>query len=182
LIPNVPIVDATFLLELPRGTAVDPYGAVSFWCVAAVASLGRGSFVSPAVPNETRAAALPGDPRLTDLGGDATRGLLLGNSVETLALGLDCTGASAGGAWVLLATVGDPRATALPTSFGSWWTQGPIVASAVGAHTQNVVAVPPGGLVLPRDTALLGLTLTMQGACGGSRFRLSGALTQEIAG
>lgn len=181
LIPNVPFVDATFMLELPRGTTVDPYGAVSFWCVAANASLGRGSFLSPAVPNATRAPALPGDPRLTDTAGDTTRGPLLGNSVERLGVALDCTGASAGGTWVLLATVGDPRATALPTSFGAWWTQGPIVASDAGAHTQNVVAIPPVGLVLPRDTSLLGLTLTMQGACG-ARFRLSGALTQQIAG
>ncbi len=43
-VPNTPFVNATLTLNLPAGTNLDNYNAVSFWCAPAGFSFGKGTF------------------------------------------------------------------------------------------------------------------------------------------
>ncbi len=180
-IPNVPIVNATFMLQLPPGATVDPYGAVSVWCVPFGLSMGKGAFLSPALPNSIRPAALTSDPTLVDLGGDPTRGPLLNNSVELFQVGLDCSQAGRNGLYAMRVHAGQLAAPAA-TRFGSLWITGPVLGTSSGFHSQNQVLFAAGGVILPNDPALVGATFTAQGACGGQVVRLSNGLVQTIGG
>lgn len=133
----------------------------------------------PAPPNVPAPAALPGDPRLLDNAGDPGSGPLVGSAFESFNLSLDCSAHPAGSPYGIWGSPGRPALPA-PTSFGSLWASGPPLFLFTGIHASSTVECAPGGVVLPVDVALIGLTYTAQGWCGGNGARLSSALTQTI--
>lgn len=128
--------------------------------------------------NTSYPAALATDPDLFDSGGDPTSGPIVGSPIEVFNTTLDCTGAPSAGLYGMAGTLA-LRAHPFPTSFGGLWLAGPLLFQCGGAHTQNLVECHPGGLVLPPNPALIGISYTVQGLCAG---RLSVALRQTIGG
>lgn len=132
----------------------------------------------PSPFNVVHPAQLPGDPVLTDSGGDPDLGPVIGSVLEVFRLSLDCTGAPADGPWLLqVRPIGLPQPVVGP--LGWRWSAGPALLGCTGFQRREVVSCPATGLVLPADPALVGLGFTAQGACGR---RLSGAITQIIGG
>jgi hypothetical protein len=73
---------------------------------------------------------------------------------------------------------------AASTPWGWGYLDGPVQMRTTGTHAQSAESwfPAPAGLVLPNDPALIGVTYTVQGLCGGfgGSMRLSGAITQTI--
>lgn len=132
----------------------------------------------PAPKNSYCPAASPTDPLLADAGGDPTAGPIIGSPLEVFNVVLDCRNAPASGIYVVRVQP-TKRATALATAFGWLWVAGQPLHSCAGMHNQDVVLCSPGGLVLPNDPALIGLSYVAQGFCGA---RLSNAIVQTIGG
>ena len=130
----------------------------------------------PAPPNEELPAQAPGDPRLSDAGGDPGSGPLVRSALEPFALGLDCR-SGASGSWIVHGHLGR-RANPYPSAYGSIWVAGPRIFSFAGAYPGSPLTIGP--VVLPASSALIGLQFVAQGACLGSPTRTSSALVQTI--
>lgn len=134
--------------------------------------------------NTTKPAELVGDPVLADCGGDTTRGPVVNSVTETLNVSLDCSNAGANGIWVIIVQQ-NTLETPVGSKFGDIWLSGAKLFQRSGVHTQNVVKFDNGGgLVVPNDLSLIGLSAGIQGLCSYSPkpARLSNALTQTIGG
>jgi hypothetical protein len=122
------------------------------------------------------------DPLLLDNAGHSGLGPRVGAPDEPFNVSIDCTGADSPSTYALSLSVGNRAA--LSTPFGWLYLDGPILLGKAGTHGQSVEAwfPEPTGLPLPNDLSLVGLTYTVQGACGGfgGSTRLSGAMTQTI--
>lgn len=127
-------------------------------------------------------AELPADPVLTDCGGAPNLSPLLGSATETLDFELDCSGAQAPGAYVIVFRLGK-QVMPVATRFGTLWVSGTRAHRCPGVHNQDAQkCYGGGGLVLPSDPTLIGAGYTVQGVCldpiGGPR--LSNSISQTL--
>lgn len=141
--------------------------------------LGVFAGILPAPLNEDLPGAQPSDPLLTDSGGDPLRGPLVASPLEPFDLALDCTGFTPDGLYLIQGTLGR-RATPTLRPIGHLWLSGPTLFAFGGLHGGGRVQAVPGGLLLPRSLALIGLEYTAQGGCTGGAVRTSNALTQRV--
>jgi hypothetical protein len=137
-----------------------------------------GHFVGGA--NTLCSPELLGDPLLADTGGDPTTGPLIGHPIEVFDVSLNCTGSTAPGPYVVAVRLQKNSAPVI-TSLGHLWLSGTKLFTCSGMHAMDTVDCVPGGLVVPNDASLVGVSYTVQGVCGGGNARLSGALTQTVA-
>lgn len=128
------------------------------------------------VPTVDCPSALPNDPVLSDCAGTSFLGPNINDALEGFGVQLDCTGAPSSGPYVVLIRqnkLGSP----LSTGYGDLWASGVTFSKFSGIQNQNVVGVHCGGLTLPNDMSLVGLSYAVQGWCGG---RLSNAFQETI--
>ena len=124
------------------------------------------------------------DPLLLDNAGNPGLGPKIGDPAEPFNVSIDCTGADSPSIYALWLWTG--KQSALTTPWGWLYLDGRRLLRKFGRHMQSVEAwfPEPTGLPLPNDPSLVGMTYTVQGACGGGYFgssaRLSGAITQTI--
>ena len=122
------------------------------------------------------------DPLLLDNAGHSGLGPRIGDPGEPFNVAIDCTGADSPSIYALSLSTG--RQSALSTPMGWLYLDGPILLRKVGKHLRSVETwfPEPTGLPIPNDLSLVGMTYTVQGACGGfgRSIRLSGAITQTI--
>ncbi|MEM7309386.1 MAG: hypothetical protein AAF682_22070 [Planctomycetota bacterium] len=133
-------------------------------------------------PDAIWPAELPTDPALADAGGTLGVGPRIGDPSEPFNIALDCTSTSAPSVY-LMQVHGFQFTTPLPTQWGWIYVGGPAWMVTSGVHTQSVETwyPQPGGFPLPSDTALVGVSYTVQGFCGdGALGRVSNALAQTI--
>jgi len=162
----------TFLLDLPAGTNLDGYVAVSVWCVPFGFSMGFGTFEGPTcAPGSVSARNGSG---LNAPGLAASSRPILGSPWTAT---LDCAGHAPG----LGLLQGRPFASAgVSTAFGELLIAGPLLFQASGPHAG---ASRPFTLAIPADPALCGLALSTQGVCLGTPGpRLSNALDLVLGG
>jgi len=165
-------VDATFTLELPAGTTLDGWNAISAWCVPFGFSMGKGTFMDP--PCAPAAMSARNGSGVNPV---VLRGLTQPVLGANWSIGLDCAGNAAGSAIVIGAS--SPLA-GVATPFGEILIGGPRVFRAVLPHTSTETFF---SLAIPARTALCGLSLAVQGGCTGAPgARLSNALDLVLGG
>jgi hypothetical protein len=122
------------------------------------------------------------DPLLLDNAGHSGLGPRVGHPGEPFNVSIQCTSADAPSVYALMLSL-HMHAAAL-TPWGTSYLDAPVLLRTTGTHAQSVESwfPAPAGLVLPADPALVGVTYTVQGFCGGygGSMRLSGAVTQTI--
>ena len=143
-----------------------------------------GSGIDPRdFPNWISPPALPGDPILSDVGGDVGLGPRIGDPAEPFNVALDCSPAAAPGIFVMQIW-SDVRSAPALVNVGLLHLTGSPLMTLVGSHTQSVESwfPTPGGLQVPNNPGFVGLTLTVQGFCGAysPNGRLSNAITQIV--
>jgi len=122
------------------------------------------------------------DPFLMDNAGNPGLGPRIGDPGEPFNVSIDCTGADSPSIYALSISTG--KQSALSTPRGWLYLDGPRLLGKFGRHMKSVEAwfPEPTGFPVPNDLSLVGMTYTVQGACGGfgGSIRLSGAITQTI--
>ncbi|QDU66239.1 hypothetical protein [Engelhardtia mirabilis] len=143
-----------------------------------------GAVLSPtSTPNVLLSAASSTDPALFDIGGDPLLGPRIGDLDEPFNFALDCSGTT-GSTFFLLRATTELASVPISTGAGTLYIAGAPILESVGFQDQSVVLWFPisGGLEVPNDTALVGLSYVVQGFCGDllGGGRLSNGLMQEI--
>ncbi len=140
------------------------------------------SAAPPYPPSVFSPSEYPNDPLLLDNAGNSGLGPRIGDTGEPFNVSIDCTAADSPSFYALSLSTGKQSASSTP--WGWLYLDGPRPLGKFGSHVKSVEAwfPEPTGLLVPNDLSLVGMTYTVQGACGGfgGSIRLSGAITQTI--